>query len=185
MAGSSLEAPSSTRAELIGWEWAPPPLPQPSPRRADEPQWGEPEVVPRRGVMGPLPQAVLVLASGGATLLLAPWAAAWMLLGVSLVILGGVLLQQAAKDPSRPSNLARAREASRAAYQQEHDEWQSAVEQEEAEEQRHFADAPRWYPIARVEPTRRIDVFGGGPEGWASFMYTAFAPLLANDVPLT
>ena len=173
------------RVDLLGWEWAPPPLPEPSPRRADEPQWSEPEATPRKGINDPILPAFLVLGSGGVVLLLAPWSAAWMVLGVAIIVLGGVLLQQAASDPVRHANVARAREASRAAHDREHGEWQRTVEQDEADEQRRFTEAARWYPIERVDPTRRIDVFGGGPEGWASFMYTAFVPLLAAGVPLT
>lgn len=172
-------------AELLGWEWAPPPLPEHSPKRQLEPQWQEPFVAPREPGMDEKVKAILLLAGGGVLLLAAASSRVWLLFSLPLLIYGGVMLVRVMNDPTRPENVAKARQELWAQYQWAHSAWDSEVQRDEAEAQRRFVAAPRWYPIARIEPRRRVDVFGGGPEGWASLMHNAFTPALSQGVPMT
>jgi hypothetical protein len=181
MAGSALEAQSTPN--LIGWEWAPPPLPEPSAMRQQEPKWEEPLMLPPSPGMDSKTKGILILVGGIVTLILAFQAAGWLVVSLPLLIIGGVRLARAQNDPSRPDTLV-SREDKWREYEKLHNEWSSAILREEAERQRRFAAAPRWYPIARIDPNRRMDIFGGGIEGWASFMHSAFSALLARGMPM-
>lgn len=171
------------RIDRLGWEWAPPPLPEPSPQRQLEPKWQEPLMVPRGA--NRLAPAILCLAGGALFLIFAASSAGWIFFSLPLLAMGGIWLHQWAHDSTRPENVAKVRDADWQRYQVAHHAWSSAVAYDEAAEQRRFEAGKRWYPIAPISPGRRIDVFGGSPDGWASFMHTALFPLLSRGVPVT
>jgi hypothetical protein len=183
MAIRSIE-PSVT-ANLLGWEWAPPPLPEPSPKRQQEPKWHEPALpAPPQG-MNPRTKEVLLMIGGVFALMLAFSEPGWLVVALPLFAYAVVNFQTAANDPVAPRNLAKTRDDQWFEYQEVHRAWTDAITREEQENHRRFSVAPRWYPITRIEPTRRLDVFGGHPEGWASFMHTAFAGVIPQGVPTT
>lgn len=183
MAIGSIE-PSVT-ADRLGWEWAPPPLPEPSPKRQQEPKWHEPPELPAPAGLQDRARDVFLAFLGVVFLLASFDDPSLLIVALPLLAIGVYKLQSAATDPARPRNLAKTREDQWLEYQEVHRAWTDAITREEREDQLRFSAAPRWYPITRIEPTRRLDVFGGPPEGWASFIHTAFAAVIPQGVPTT
>lgn len=177
---SGLVEQRSARA-VLGWEWAPPPPPEPSSRRQLEPQRPQAQrqlPPPASSGMDDKTKAYLMLGGGGLMLLLAISSAGLLVLALPLLAYGGYLLWQEEEKSKKVRAIERSNVERERDYEEEHRRWCEAIAHDESEERRRFDEAPRWYPIERLEPSRRLDVFGGEPEGWASLIHTAFAGLV-------
>jgi hypothetical protein len=109
----------------------------------------------------------------------------WFVIAVPVLIWGFVTFSRAPAAPPSSAEVAKTRDEKWNEYEQVHTAWSEEVVKEEAESQRLFQAAPRWYPIDRLDSTRRLDVFGGNAEGWASFLNTAFASITSEPTTVT
>ena len=183
---SGLVEQRSDRA-LLGWEWAPPPDPEPSPRRQLEPKPAQAPLrlpAPSSSGMDTRTKAYLLLGGGGVLALMAISSASILVFAVPLLAYGGWLLYGEEQRSEEQRSLEQANADRQRSFAEEHGRWKEAIVQDEAEERRRFEVAPRWYPIERFEPARRLDVFGGEAEGWASLLHTAFGAAV-QTTPVT
>ncbi|WP_432826048.1 hypothetical protein [Dactylosporangium sp. CA-092794] len=71
--------------------------------------------------------------------------------------------------------------AQRAGFERRHAQWRADRDRHGWSEQQRIGRSPWWYPI-HIDPSvaRRVDVFGGVPEGWSSLLTTMGASILAG-----
>jgi hypothetical protein len=185
MAGDLMTGPSD--APVLGWEWAPPPALKPSGRRRLEPKRPPgllqlpPPLSPGMDVKS---KAFLFFGIGGLLVPLAMSASFLFVFALPLLAYGGWLLHGEAQRSEQRRGLERADADRQRAFAEEHRRWSETIRQEEADTQRSQDTAPRWYPIQRLAPARRLDIFGGEPEGWASLLQTAFGAAV-RSTPVT
>lgn len=161
---------------VLGWEWAPPPDPEPSSRRQLEPKPTQAPLqlpAPSAG-MATKTKGWLMVGGGGLLALMAISSASILVFAIPLLAYGGWLLYGEEQRSEEQRSLEEANAERQRRFADEHRQWSEGILQEEAEERRRFDAAPRWYPIERLEPSRRLDIFGGEAEGWASLLQTAF-----------
>jgi hypothetical protein len=74
-------------------------------------------------------------------------------------------------------------ETERRQARQAHDtatrQWQSAIQKWDVAEQERIESAMLWYPLRPRSASARLEVFGGTPEGWSSFLVTLGAGVLS------
>ncbi len=177
MASSALTAPNEE--SRLGWEWAPPPPPKQSTLRRQEPVWQEPPVLPsasRPRNQEQRTRAWWEIGLGTFFFFLIGASGWFFLLSMALLAVGGLELYKSAQSPTGVSTEVARRNEHWDAFCSRHRAWLQAVEREEQDNRERHAVAPRWYPIRRLDPSRRLDVFGGSSEGWASLIHTAFGP---------
>lgn len=171
--------------KLLGWEWAPPPLPGPSPIRQQQPQWQEPmRVAPQQG-LGAQGWAVILFLAAGLCLVLAGSSTGFLVPALALASGGGVAVVTATNDPRSPAKVAKTRADKWHEFERVHAAWSEAILRQEAEARRRFELAPRWYPIQRLQGDRRLDVVGGSPLGWATLLRNGMSPLAVSGFPMT
>lgn len=175
----------STDHRLLGWQWAPPPLPDPSALRAQEPRFQEPMAVATPTGTDPKIKGALLLAGGVFCLLLVGSSAVFLIPALGLAGGGALVFYNAANSPTNPARVVKTREDKWQEFLAVHAGWSDAILREEAAAQTKFEAAPRWYPIERLESARRLDVVGGSPAGWATLIRTGLAPLAMSGSPMT
>ncbi len=184
MAGSELT--SERELSVIGWRWAPPPPPDPSPLRGQEPQWTEPLALPAPPPASNGKGTAVALFGGGLfCLMLAGASAAWAIIALGLFVAGVLVAKNSSDSPASSASVVNTRAQLWRQYEQSHQAWREAIERDEGAAKSKYDSAPRWYPIGRRDPRRRLDVFGGVVEGWASLMHTAFVPLIRSGTAVT
>lgn len=196
-------------AERWGWEYVDPGPLVPSPDAAAEPVWREPPLSPevtrlqartdeakakqlaafRRAAQGMgcmitliVVSVVLAIASGSGVT--NPTGGEVAALVVALLVLAGVLALRfglpyyrirMAMDRARHS-----RDVQYAEYLRVRARWQAGIDEHDTAERARRAAVPLWYPLSLWSGARRVDVFGGNGDGWASLLATAGGALLAT-----
>jgi len=185
MASDLVRRPSD--GPVLGWEWAPPPALKPSGRRQLEPKRAPGPLqlpAPVSSGMDDKSKGFLFLGLGGLLLVLATSASFLFVFALPLLAYGGWLLYGEEQRSEQRRSLERADADRQRAFAEEHRQWSEAIRQEEKETQRIHDTAPRWYPIQRLAAARRLDIFGGEREGWASLLQTAFGATV-RSTPVT
>ena len=75
---------------------------------------------------------------------------------------------------------ARETKAVQARHRAELRAWEGRIREHDDAELRRFQTAQLWYPVEPQRAPRRVDVFGGDPEGWAALLTTVGASLLGS-----
>lgn len=178
----------SAPRERWGWEFSVPQPVTPSSAVLRRPEWVEyplPETLRRfaaKSRRGPLVVGVGSVISLWAT----GMAVAWGLSFWPVVLPAGVLVAAGwyAQTAIRHSAARRAFEADRnrelVKYERALAEWNARVAEHERREQQRVSAAQLWHPVCLGRGSRRVEVFGGGPDGWASLLATLGMSLLAS-----
>ncbi|MYT11153.1 MULTISPECIES: hypothetical protein [unclassified Streptomyces] len=107
-------------------------------------------------------------------------AAASTLLAFLIALPAIIAVFRFSSDKQNEMNAKRRREELRAAYETGFERWRTDVLTHDAAERRRVDEALRWFPVHLASRPRRIDVYGGTADGWASLLVTLGASLLAN-----
>lgn len=169
----------------LGWEWVPPPLPDPSPFRQNEPRWVEPTAPLRPPGMSPKAKGLVLLGGSVFFLLLIGSSTVFIIPALASMAAGGVVLYRDSISPTNPKVVVSTRQDAWNAFLRTHEEWSAAIVRDESASQQIFDNAPRWYPIDRLDPARRLDIIGGSPVGWATLLRTGLAQLATAGAPMT
>src|SRR5688572_7272704 len=116
---ASGEMTTQPAAELLGWEWAPPPAPQPSALRLQETPWQEPVIQPHVAKMSRKTRGILCVVGGGLALVWAVFDIALLFVAVPLLVVGAVDLRRVVNGPPLP---VKARPKTRDDYWREYQE---------------------------------------------------------------
>ncbi|MCX4094586.1 hypothetical protein [Nocardia sp. alder85J] len=174
--------------ERWGWEYLSPPPPVPCPVPA--PVWIEPGI-PDREKLANLyyasKYAWQYLVAGAAFVLpITAGAAAVSLYAAPVVLLGGMAASfgiyglKRGRYTSAVRELDAFRDNAIAQFQQRQQEWKSMVAAHDQRERQRVAATPVWFPVRPETQPRRIEVFGGTPEGWRGLVATLGAGQLAS-----
>jgi hypothetical protein len=87
-------------------------------------------------------------------------------------------IDQLTADYERASRNENARQNGRMAA------WQSSLQAWDLQESSRVATANLWFPIRPRLAPRRLDIFGGTPDGWAAFLLTMGASVLQSGAPV-
>jgi hypothetical protein len=160
--------------ERWGWEFRSPEAARPAPNLAAEPLWAEPskntpatvkaqlarQAAPKRGVIcGVILIIGIALTKYGIVLDL-------IALGLAAFWFWPLIAN------AQASSATSARDRDYARYQENWKTWRASVESWIAGERARIASADLWFPVSTATQTRRVDVFGGTPDGWAALIAT-------------
>ncbi len=182
----------SVPRERWGWEFTVPSPPQPSPLLARMPRWVDPPLPPhvqreqRRAISAPKVFGAGCVVSVWAAGLAAAWGLAlWpVVLPAGVVVSAGWWAQAVLRAGAARRIYLDWREGELAKYQRAHAEWSAQVSEHERREQLRVSASALWHPVGLSRRVRRVDVFGGTADGWASLLGTLGMSLLAEDARL-
>jgi hypothetical protein len=168
----------------LGWEFVAPDAPQPSPLINSEPMVQPPVITSAfQQPSPPLPWKTIVVVGAGC-LLLSPLLSDYpALLLIPLLVVGAVLaprLMATQRARTTAIDWETAQRQSMQRYHYEHAQWEHEIAAHEAAERRRIDAQPVWFPVALADGLSRLDVVGGTPTGWRSFIATMGSELLKD-----
>lgn len=177
----------SAPLERWGWEFSVPQPVTPSHALRQRPEWVEyppSETVQRlaaRARRGPLVVGVGSAVSVWATGMALAWGLVWwpVVLPAGVLVSASWYVQASIRHSAarRTFETGRARELAR--YEHALAEWTAWAAERDRREQQRMSAAQLWHPLRLGRESRRVEVFGGSPDGWASLLATLGMSLLA------
>lgn len=186
--GAELAEVVFTPAERWGWRFTPPAPPDEEPEDV-EPRWQEPpELVAREEEHRRMLKRLPWMTTAGGVVSATGVAAASAGLGVggavlSVFIVAGVAVKALLPLVERRSALREGRaqrQHEQQLFEQRHAEWRQREDARNRRRRQHD-EASRWFPVRPGAGTTRVDVFGGGGEGWADLITTVGSSVLRAD----